>query len=48
MMQVGECAGAAAAGAALDGVVPRRVDMKKVHDALRRGGAHFLLPVGGG
>jgi hypothetical protein len=31
--------------AALDGVMPRRVDMEKVHNALRRGGAQFLLPV---
>ena len=29
----------------LDSVMPHRVDMEKVHNALRRGGAHFLLPV---
>ncbi|HWU38214.1 MAG TPA: FAD-dependent oxidoreductase, partial [Candidatus Acidoferrum sp.] len=44
-MQVGEGAGAVAAIAARDGVVPRRVDIWKVHATLRAQGAHFLLPV---
>ena len=44
-MQVGEGAGTVAAIAAHDGVVPRRVDIRKVHATLRAQGAHFLLPV---
>jgi hypothetical protein len=44
VMQVGEGAGAVAAIAARDGVLPRHVDLKKVHATLRAQGAHFLLP----
>jgi hypothetical protein len=44
MMQIGEGAGAAAAVAVADGVQPRQVNMAKVHDVLRKQGAHFKLP----
>ena len=44
MMQVGQGAGTVAAIAARDGVEARRVDMAKVHEALRKQGAHFKVP----
>lgn len=44
VMQVGQGAGVAAAIAARDRVVPRRVDLKQVHATLGAQGAHFLLP----
>jgi hypothetical protein len=44
MMQIGEGAGAAAAVAVADGVQPRQVNMAKVHEVLRKQGAHFKLP----
>jgi hypothetical protein len=44
VMQIGGAAGAAAAVAAKGGVPPRRVEIGKVHAALREQGAHFLLP----
>jgi hypothetical protein len=44
MMQVGQGAGTVAAIAVREGVEPRRVEMAKVHAALREQGGHFKLP----
>jgi hypothetical protein len=44
MMQIGEGAGAVAAMAALDGVLPRDVDIARVQGSLKQHGAHLRLP----